>query len=250
MNEAADEDLTALLDGQLEEADRTEVVRRLAADLRLQHRFDALAQARGSLDAAFAGMLAAAPVARLRATLPASPYRWRFSTLARVQLAASFAIATALSAALAAWLTFNVMNVREDWVTAVVEYMQLYTPETFAGLTPDPKQEAAIVAKVGARLGVGVAPETLALPGLVFKTAFVLSYGGAALGEFVFTDAAGAPYLFCILAEGAAPSGLRWDARQSFTVATWGRRDERFLVIGPSAEIIRNWSRTLASRVG
>ena len=248
MNETADEDLTALLDGRLADPQRTEAIRRLAADPSLQHRFDALAQARGLLDAAFAGMLADAPVARLRAALPtdAGP---RVSTVTRARLAASFVIATVLSAALAAWITFNLGNAREDWVTAVVEYMQLYTPETFAGLTPDATQEAAIVGKIGARLGVGVTPQDLATPGLAFKTAFVLSYDGAALGEFVFTDTAGAPYLFCILTEAAAPAALRRDRRQSFAVATWGRRGERFLVIGPSAEIIRDWSRTLASRV-
>ena len=248
MNQTADEDLTALLDGQLGETDRTEVIRRLAVDPSLQRRFDALVQARGLLDAAFLGMLADAPVSRLRAALPnhASP---RVSTFTRARLAASFAIAAALGAALATWLTFNLGKPPEDWVTAVVEYMQLYTTETFADVTPDPGQEAAIVAKVGARLGLDVAPGDLAARGLTFKTAFVMSYDGAKLGEFVFTDAAGAPYLFCVLADRAAPTALRWDKRHSFEVATWGRRDKRLLAIGPSAELIHNWSAALASRL-
>ncbi len=247
MNQTADEDLTALLDGRLGEPERTEVIGRLAVDPSLQRRFDALVQARGLLDAAFLGMLADAPVARLRAALPnhANP---RVSTFARARLAASLAIAAALGAALA-WFTFNLGKPPEDWVTAVVEYMQLYTPETFADVTPDPGQEAAIVATVGARLGLDVAPGDLAAPGLTFKTALVMSYDGAKLGEFVFTDAAGAPYLFCVLADRAAPTALRWDKRHAFEVATWGRRDERLLVIGPSAELVHNWSTALASRL-
>lgn len=249
MTETADEDLTALLDGQLGEPQRTETLRRLSLDSRLQERFAALARARGPLDAAFAGMLAEAPVARLRAALPRGASKPRIPAFTRARLAASFVLACVLSAALAAWLTFGVNNGREDWVTAVVEYMQLYTPETFAGLAPDPAQEAAMVGKVGARLGVELTPRDLAAPGLAFKTAFVLSYDGVPLGEFVFTDAAGVPYLFCIWARGAGPAALRREKRQSFTVATWGRQDDRFLVIGPSAETIRDWSTVLASRL-
>src|SRR5437763_6881028 len=179
MTETADEELTALLEGQLGELERSEALRRLALDPRLQERFAALALARGPLDAAFADMLAQAPVARLRAALPGKPRNPRFSAFPSARLAASFALACVLSAALAAWLTFSLNNAREDWVTAVVEYMQLYTPETFAGLAPDPAQEAAMVGKVGARLGVELTPRELATPGLAFKTAFVLSHDGA-----------------------------------------------------------------------
>jgi anti-sigma factor RsiW len=246
MNETADEELTALLDGQLEEVERAELIRRLAADLTLQRRLQRLAQARGHLDAAFADLLAEAPVARLRAALPKPT---RVPTFHAARLAASFVVVALLSAALAAWVAVDIRSAKEDFVSAVVDYMELYTPETFAGLAPDPTQEAQIVAKVGARLGVGVTPADLAAPGLAFKTAFVLSYDGAPLGEFVFTDAAGVPYLFCVWAGGEGPAPLRWDERQSFAIATWGRRNERFLVIGPSAETIRAWSKTLAGKV-
>ena len=249
MNETADNDLTALLDGQLPEVERTEVIRRLAEDQDLQNRLSALAQARGPIDAAFAELLAQAPTARLRAALPTPRRGPRFATFGRARMAASFVIVALLGAALGAWLIDNFKTARDDWVTAVVEYMELYTPDTFADLTPDPTQEATIFRTVGARLGVGLAPRDLALPGLAFKTAFVLSYDGVKIGEFVFTDAAGDPYLFCVLAAGAGPAALRWDKRQSFTVATWGRRGESFLAIGPSADIIRGWSRTLASWV-
>lgn len=249
MNETADEDLTALLDGHLTAPEQTEVVRRLAAEPRLQHRLHALAQMRSPLDAAFAAMLAKAPVARLRAALAQPPRDARVSKLGGARLAASFVAAMLASAALASWLTSAMNNESDNWVGAVVDYMQLYTPETFAGVSPDSAQEAAMVAKVGARLGIGATPRDLAAPGLSFKTAFVLSYDGAALGEFVFTDAAGVPYLFCALSEHADPAELRLNTRRSFAIATWGRRDERFLVIGPSPDIVRDWSRQLAGRV-
>src|SRR4051812_15054380 len=132
MNDTADEDLTALLDGQLAEAEREEVARRLAAEPRLQHRLHVLAQTRAPLDAAFAQMLANAPVARLRAALP-KPRRVPRFTLGRARWAASFAAAMLLSAALGSWITSAVHQESDNWVAAVVDYMQLYTPETFAG---------------------------------------------------------------------------------------------------------------------
>ena len=244
MDETADQQLTALLDGGLAEPERTEILHRLAAEPELQQRFDALARSRGALDAAFAEMLAQAPVARLRAK--AARPRLRGSVGAG--LAASLALALACGA-LAAWLTFRTAGDGDDWTLAVRAYMQLYTPETFAGLAPNATQEAAMVEKVGGRLGVGVTADELAVPGLAFKAAFVLSYEGKSLGEFVFVDRSGAPYLFCILAEGAASVLQSPETREGLTTAVWGRGGKRFLVIGPSPALIETWSQTLSSRV-
>ena len=47
MSEAVDNELTALLDGQLAAPERLDLFRRLAADPSLQDRLDALAAARG-----------------------------------------------------------------------------------------------------------------------------------------------------------------------------------------------------------
>jgi anti-sigma factor RsiW len=249
MNKAVDAELTALLDGQLGEPERSELFRRLASDSRLQDRFDALAATRGALDAFFAGMIAAAPVARLRAALPIDGRAPRSVVLARVRRVAGFVVAAMIGAALAAWVTLDVGGEKDDWSSAVVEYMRLYTPETFAGLKPDAAQEAALIGAVGARLGVRLTPQSLAMPGFAFKTAFVLTYDGAPLGEFVFTDSAGAPNLFCVLAEPATPTPLSLNRHGEFALATWGRDGKRFLVIGPSPEVIADWAHRLASRV-
>jgi anti-sigma factor RsiW len=243
MSDAVDTELTALLDGRLAAPERAELFRRLAADPSLQERFDALAAVRGPLDDIFAGMLAGAPVARIRAALPKrAPAPRRF---ARARLAAGFVIAALVGAALAALVTLNIGGEKDDWSQAVVEYMRLYTPETFAGLKPDAATEAAIVGAVTARLGVHVTPEKLNLPGLAFKTAFVLTYDGSPLGEFAFADAAGTPYLFCVLADSSAPQPLHQEKRGDYALATWGRDGKQFLVIGPSPKVIDDWAHTL-----
>jgi anti-sigma factor RsiW len=243
MSDAVDTELTALLDGRLAEPERAELFRRLAADPSLQQRFDALAAVRGPLDAVFAGMLAGAPMARLRAALPARAPK--AAQLARVRLAAGFAIAALVGAALAALVTVNLGGEKEDWSQAVVDYARLYTQETFAGLKPDEAQETEIVATVGARLGVELTPEKLNLPGLSFKTAFVLTYDGSPLGEFAYADAAGAPYLFCVLADSSAPTPLQQEKRGDYALATWGRDGKRFLVLGPSPKLIGDWARMI-----
>ena len=245
MSEAVDNELTALLDGQLAAPERLDLFRRLAADPSLQDRLDALAAARGALDDIFAGMLAGAPTARLRAALPTETRAPAPQRFARARLAAGFVIAALVGAALAALVTLNIGGEKDDWSQAVVEYMRLYTPETFAGLKPDAATEAAIVGAVTARLGVHVTPEKLNLPGLAFKTAFVLTYDGSPLGEFAFADAAGTPYLFCVLADSSAPQPLHQEKRGDYALATWGRDGKQFLVIGPSPKVIDDWAHTL-----
>jgi anti-sigma factor RsiW len=243
MSEAVDNELTALLDGQLAAPERSDLFGRLAADPSLQARFDALAATRGPLDDVFAGMLADAPVARLRAALPtraAAPRR-----LVRARLAAGFVIAALVGAALAALVTLNIGGEKDDWSQAVVDYMRLYTPETFAGLKPDEATEATLVGAIGARLGVSLTPDKLNLPGLAFKTAFVLTYDDAPLGEFAFTDAAGAPYLFCVLADSSAPQALRQEKRGEYALATWARDGKQFLVLGPSPKLIADWAQMI-----
>jgi anti-sigma factor RsiW len=243
MSDAVDTQLTALLDGQLAEPERAELFRRLAAEPSLQERFDALAAGRGPLDDIFAGLLASAPTARLRAALPTrAPKAVRF---ARARLVAGLVIAALVGAALTALVTLNIGGERDDWRQAVVDYMRLYTPETFAGLKPDETAEAAIVGGVATRLGVQVTPQKLSLPGLAFKTAFVLTYDGSPLGEFAFADTAGTPYLFCVLADSSAPQPLRQEKRGDYTLAMWGRDGKQFLVIGPSPKVIDDWAHTL-----
>ena len=139
---------------------------------------------------------------------------------------------------------------KDDWSTAVVDYMRLYTAETFAGLKPDEALEATLLNAVGARVGAHMTPQDLAAPGLAFKTAFVLSYDGAPLGEFAFTDATtGRPDLFCILASPSADAPVRLETRGKYTLGVWARDGKKFLVIGPSREFIDDWAHRVAGRV-
>src|SRR6516164_5651959 len=91
-----DAELVALIDNELDESDRTALLARLAADERLRQRYDELRQTSAPLAASFDALLVQAPLARLRAALPADeplrPPSGRFPGIGLQQLAAGFVI--------------------------------------------------------------------------------------------------------------------------------------------------------------
>ena len=68
----------------------------------------------------------------------------------------------------------------------------MYSNETFSSLNPDASLQAIELRALGARVGVNLTPESVALPGLRFTMAFMLSYNGAPLGVVAYVDPSGA----------------------------------------------------------
>ena len=232
-----DAELVALIDNELDESRKTALLARLAADERLRQRYDELRQTSAPLAASFDALLEQAPLARLRAALPADEpiraRRTRFGGIALRELAAGVVVG-ALAAGAAIWVasTFGLLDGREDWRTAIAEYTHLYTDETFSLLNPDAAQQAAELKAVGAMVGANLTPENVALPGLRFTSAFMLSYGGSPLGVIAYVDPSGAPVLLCILANGAPDAPTRSERRGDLSLAWWSRSGRSHLVIG------------------
>jgi anti-sigma factor RsiW len=233
-----DAELVALIDNELDESRRTALMARLAADEGLRQRYEELRDAGAPLAASFDELLRQAPLARLRAALPAGePVRrqpGRFAGIALRELAAGIVIGL-LAAGLAAW-AFGLFNGREDWRTAVTEYAQLYSNDTFAPLKPDHALEAAELGFVGAKVGANLTPENVALPGLRFTTAFMLSHKGHPLGVIAYVDPTGAPVLFCIHANHAPDAPMQSERRGDLSLAWWVRDGRGHLVVGHMPE--------------
>src|SRR5271169_4388343 len=91
-----DAELVALIDNELDESRRTALLARLAADERLRERYEELRQTGAPLAASLDALLGQAPLARLRAALPADePLRHpsrRFAGIALRELAAGVVI--------------------------------------------------------------------------------------------------------------------------------------------------------------
>jgi anti-sigma factor RsiW len=127
---------------------------------------------------------------------------------------------------------FGLLGGKEDWRTAITEYTHLYTNETFSPFNPNPAMQAAELSGVGAKVGANLTPENIALPGLRFTTAFMLSYEGAPLGVIAYVDPSGTPVLLCILANNASDAPPRSERRGDMSLAWWSRGGRTHLVIG------------------
>jgi hypothetical protein len=229
-----DVELVALIDNELDESRKTALLARLAADEQLHQRYVELRQTGAPLAASLDKLLAQAPLARLRAALPADepprqPSR-RFAGLALRELAAGVVIGLLVAGA-AAW-TFGLLGGREDWRSSVVEYTNLYTNETFDPLKPDATLQAKELSAVRARVGGNLTPENVALPGLRFTTAFMLSHAGHPLGVIAYVDPTGAPVLLCVLGNRAPDAPIRSERRGDLSLASWSDDGRSYLVIG------------------
>jgi anti-sigma factor RsiW len=226
-----DAELVALIDNELDESGRTALLARLAADERLRQRYEEFRQTGAPLAASLDELLTQAPLARLRAALPVdSPVRQ--PRIALRDLAAG--MIGILAAGAAAWvaLSLGLLRERQDWRTAVVEYTNLYTNETFSPLNPDASLQAIELSALGARVGVNLTPESVALPDLRFTVAFMLSYHGAPLGVVAYVDPSGEPVLLCIIANDAPDAPMRSERRDNLSLAWWSRGGRSRLVIG------------------
>ena len=121
---------------------------------------------------------------------------------------------------------------RENWRTAVVEYTNLYTNETFSSLNPDAALQAKELSAVRARVGGNLTPENVSLPGLRFATAFMLSHGGYPLGVIAYVDPKVAPVLLCVLANRPPDAPIRSARRGDLSLASWSDDGRSYLVIG------------------
>jgi anti-sigma factor RsiW len=231
-----DAELVALIDNELDDSNRTALLARLAADDGLRQRYEELRRTGAPLVASLDELLMQAPLARLRAALPAEepprlPSR-RFSGITLRDLAAG--MIGILAAGAAAWvaLSLGLLRERQDWRTAVTDYTNMYSNETFSPLKPDAQLQATELSALGARLGANLTPENVALPGLRFTMAFMLTYEGSPLGVIAYVDPSGAPVALCIIANDAPDAPIRSERRHNLSLAWWSRGGRSHLVIG------------------
>ena len=236
-----DAELVGLIDNELDEDAKRRVLMRLAEDEALRKRYEALRDIGPSITASFKTLLEKAPSSRLRAAIPPEVAPrvtyWPFAGFTLRGLAAGFAIGL-LAAGAAAWvaLSFAPHEEKDDWQAAVVEYMELYTNETFAFDDIDPSVEAKKLNAIGQRVGATLTREDLAVPGLRFKMAQILSYDGVPLAEIAYVDGQGAPVLFCIIANRGADAPTRSERRGDYSLTSWSHAGRSYLVVGQLPE--------------
>jgi len=236
IDEADDARLVALIDDRIDEAGRRALQTRLMVEPDLRARYRQLTAGGLPFRPAFDAALAQAPVARMQARLDAvggapPARRGRLSVVAAaVAAVALFLVGWAVGQFFPAPgpLAPIFAEDRDDWRQAVASYVSLYTPQTFAGVTPD---VTAALARLSHGLGVALTPDALALPDLTIKWADVLSYDGAPLGQIVYQDD-GNPIVFCIIKNGHEDAPIETETREGVTIASWAHGGHSFLVGG------------------
>jgi anti-sigma factor RsiW len=229
--------LVALIDNELDQDARSRLLARLGEDEALRGRYEALRKTSAPIADALDGLLASAPLARLRAAIPKEEARrivsWSFRSTVLRAVAAGLVVSF-LAAGIGAWtaLRFAPQDDREDWRSTVVEYMELNTNETFAFDDSDLSSQAKKLHAIGDKLKVQLTPDTLSMPGLLFKTAQLLSYDGAPLAEIVYVDAQGAPVAFCIHGGAEADGQAQSEKRGDLSLTSWINGGRGYLVIG------------------
>jgi anti-sigma factor RsiW len=249
-----DAELVALIDNELDEEAKRHLLARLVEDEGLRQRYEELRDAGVLIAASLDALIENAPLDRLRAVLPLSGAaragRWSFSGVALRDLAAGFVLGL-LAAGAGAWVAFSgaPSDDRADWRSAVAEYMELYTNETFALRNPDQTIEALKLNVIAERVAVSLTPEKVSLPGLRFESTDLLSYDGAPLGEIAYVDSGGSPVLFCIIANGGADTRNHSETRGDLAMSSWSHGGRGYLVIGhmPEGQIAK-LAQTLKTR--
>jgi len=188
--------LVALIDNELDEDAENSLLARLAADEGLRKRYQALRETGSPIAASLDALSQKAPLARLRAALALDDaHCTTFGRIARIGLreVAAGIGACLLAAGVGAWIALSLAarGEEQDWLSALEEYTNLYRNETFISLKPDISLEAKELAAVGEKVGAHLTPESVALPGLRFIMAFMLSCKGSPVGAIAYVDSAG-----------------------------------------------------------
>ncbi|AYG68066.1 anti-sigma factor [Rhizobium sp. CCGE531] len=237
----SDEQLTAFIDGELNAADRERIERLIADDMRVAERFDFLSRSTLPFKAAFEPMLAEAPAAKLEAMLAAIPVTEKPGARATgigrrgflAAVAASFVAAIAIDRAMIG-IGHRLSKPDEDaeWRAVVAEYLSLYTADTLSAPAGDDTQQVAQLNEVGAKLDLSLAPEAVAMPGIEFKRAQILSYDSKPLAQIAYLDPESGPMALCIVqsAKGAAAPDM--ENRRGMNVVYWSSSTHAFMLIG------------------
>ncbi|WP_299685392.1 hypothetical protein [uncultured Tateyamaria sp.] len=244
-----DEELTAFLDGEADDALATAIGEALETDTALGERLASLDIPMAELAEAYNALLDDAPP---MPALPAAPsaadaaprfgWGWGIGT---------FGTGIAAGLAMALFTGFGQPQPAPPpgWAAFVASYQSLYTPETLASVTTTDAERAAQLQTVSAALGL----DLTSLPdaeGLTFKRAQVLGFNGKPLVQLAYQRADGTPVALCIIPAGPDGKPVSMGAAQGMELARWNTPGYGFLLIGgqdqaplqTEADTFQSWS--------
>ncbi|MDE1992589.1 MAG: anti-sigma factor [Rhizobiaceae bacterium] len=237
----SDEMLTAFIDGELDAAERERIEALIDSDARVAERFDFLSRSDLPFREAFEPLLASAPNARLDAMLAAIPSTGEQSRKAAGMSRRGFLSAIAACFVVGIAIDRGVIEIghrlaRSDegteWRAVVAEYLSLYTSDTLSAPAGDRAQQVAQLNEVGAKLGITLTPESVAMPGVDFKRAQLLNYDDKPLAQIAYLDPETGPMALCIIPSERGAAAPDMENRKGMNVVYWSNASHAFMLIG------------------
>lgn len=246
----SDEELTAFIDGELEEDHCARLLDLIERDPAVAARVEHLSRASLPYGEAFQPLLDAAPAADLQRMLDgmtAPPVAANAVVpLTRRRLFG------AIAASVAAGVLGDRLLVRlfgtgdgdeladddggpdreHHWHGVVAQYMGLYTRETLGGATPGHDAQSAQLAALNRPLNLSLTPEAVEVAGAEFRRAQILSYDDMPLAQITYLDPRSGPLALCILRRPGTVRGVEQEMRGGLSIAYWNGQDHAALLIG------------------
>lgn len=248
-----DEELTAFLDGEADEALSEAIATQLETDPALEAQLAALDIPMAELKGAYDALLQTAPpMPKLPAEetniVPIRRFGWGLGV-------GTFGTGIAAGIAMAVFLGLGVPTPEPPgWVSFVASYQSLYTAETHRLDAPDAATTNLQLASASDALGIDLT-SLPAAEGLTFKRAQVLAFNEKPLIQIAYLRDDGTPVALCIIPAGPDGKPVNMGAAQGMELARWNTPGYGFLLIGgedgaalqTEAETFAEWSADIAT---
>lgn len=242
------EELTAFLDGEIDESLAQEIADALENDAELSARLQGLQIDSEQIRSAFDDLLDEAPSAP-SALENVRPPRSFSHALPWQALAATALLCLFVGGGIGYFIS---VSKQETWRDYAATYHALYVNRTLAQIDQNADEAAVQLADVSTALGKTIDPAALSQNDqLDYKRAQILGFEGRPLVQLAFLSKLGAPIALCIMrAYNAADSDVRVNEMRGMSAASWTTGEFDYLLIGGSDKaLIEKAARALKTRL-
>lgn len=241
-----DEDLTAFLDGEADDALVQALSAALETDAALEARLASLDVPMDALRAGFDSLLGQAPAMPTIDPVVASnamPRRWG-------GWAAAAAVVLAFGAGAYGGYSYEKPAKPLTWMQAAASYQTLYVNYTLDVPSPDIAEVQAQLARISQSVGHDLSGAQ-AIEGLDFKRAQVLGYNGKPLAQIAYVNAKGEPMALCVIKiSKSVTQDIVVQTMGDLAAAHWKADGYAYLLIGGSDQTaVETWAKVVQTNI-
>jgi anti-sigma factor RsiW len=138
----------------------------------------------------------------------------------------------------------------EQFINDIALYQAFYSKETVASAPLTDDQRRAGLELVGDRLERDWREADLAVDGLKFRRAQILTFGVSPVAQIILADADGEPFALCVTATASADRAIRIENRHGMAVASWVEQGKVYVTAArPALPQFEQASRKLVDRL-